>query len=142
MNTPQSTARFFPSYFEVPSLPEQTCFHQGGSLAVEGTSQGTHPGCTGIFHPAEDTAQPVDLFIYFHLFIYSFLLFSLSLSFIFNFFLFYFSLSSRFFIFIYLFHVRHMCNAHERTQMKKETCDDPEMKMWHLATMKSLQGVT
>jgi hypothetical protein len=29
----------FPLYFQVPYLSEETCFHQGGSSAVEGTSQ-------------------------------------------------------------------------------------------------------
>jgi hypothetical protein len=29
----------FPLYFQLPYLPEDTCFQQGGSSAVEGTSQ-------------------------------------------------------------------------------------------------------
>jgi hypothetical protein len=37
---------FFPLYFQLPYLPEETCFHQAGSSVVEGTSQA---GCTGIF---------------------------------------------------------------------------------------------
>jgi hypothetical protein len=34
-----STAWIFPLYFQLPYLPEETCFQQGGSSAVEGTSQ-------------------------------------------------------------------------------------------------------
>jgi hypothetical protein len=29
----------FPSYFQLLDLPEETCFQQAGSSAVEGTSQ-------------------------------------------------------------------------------------------------------
>ncbi len=37
---------FFPLYFQLPYLREETCFQQAGaSSAVEGTSQ----GCRGIF---------------------------------------------------------------------------------------------
>jgi hypothetical protein len=32
-------AWIFPLYFQLPYLPEETCFQQGGSSAVEGTSQ-------------------------------------------------------------------------------------------------------
>jgi len=35
----QSTAWIFTSYFQLPYLPEETCFQQAGSCAVEGTSQ-------------------------------------------------------------------------------------------------------
>jgi hypothetical protein len=30
---------FFPLYFQLPYVPEETCLQQGGSSAVEGTSQ-------------------------------------------------------------------------------------------------------
>ncbi len=35
----KSTAWIFPLYFQLPYLPEETCFQQAGSSAVEGTSQ-------------------------------------------------------------------------------------------------------
>jgi hypothetical protein len=35
----QSTAWIFPLYLQFPFLPEDTCFQQAGSSAVEGTSQ-------------------------------------------------------------------------------------------------------
>ncbi len=34
-----STAWIFPLYFQLPYLPEETCFQQAGSSVVEGTSQ-------------------------------------------------------------------------------------------------------
>ncbi len=33
------SASIFPLYFQLPYLPEETCFRQAGSSAVEGTSQ-------------------------------------------------------------------------------------------------------
>jgi hypothetical protein len=36
---PQSTAWIFPLYFQLPCLPEETCFQQAGSSVVEGTSR-------------------------------------------------------------------------------------------------------
>jgi hypothetical protein len=35
-----STTWIFPLYFQLRYLPEETCFQQGGSSAVERTSQG------------------------------------------------------------------------------------------------------
>jgi hypothetical protein len=35
----QSTAWIFPLYFQLTYLPEETCFQQAGSSAVEGTNQ-------------------------------------------------------------------------------------------------------
>jgi len=35
----KSTVWIFPLYFQLPYLPEETCFQQRGSSAVEGTSQ-------------------------------------------------------------------------------------------------------
>jgi hypothetical protein len=35
----ESTAWIFPLYFQLPYLPEETCFQQAGSSAVEGTSE-------------------------------------------------------------------------------------------------------
>jgi hypothetical protein len=39
LTLPQSTTWSFPLYFQLPYLPEETCFQQVGSSAVEGTSQ-------------------------------------------------------------------------------------------------------
>jgi len=35
----KSTAWIFPLYFQLPYLPEETCFQRAGSSAVKGTSQ-------------------------------------------------------------------------------------------------------
>jgi hypothetical protein len=35
----KSTAWIFPLYFQLPYLPEETCFQQAGSSVVEGTSR-------------------------------------------------------------------------------------------------------
>jgi hypothetical protein len=35
----KSTAWIFPLYFQLPCLPEKTCFQQARSSVVEGTSQ-------------------------------------------------------------------------------------------------------
>jgi hypothetical protein len=35
----ESTAWIFPLHFQLPDLPEETCFQQAGSSVVEGTSQ-------------------------------------------------------------------------------------------------------
>jgi hypothetical protein len=35
----KSTVWIFPLYFQLPYLPEETCFQQWGSSVVEGTSQ-------------------------------------------------------------------------------------------------------
>jgi len=39
-------------YFQLPYLPEETCFQQAGSSAVE---------VSGIFGPAEGTSQPLTI---------------------------------------------------------------------------------
>ncbi len=122
------------------SLPylNKTCFHQGGSLAVEGTSQGTIQAVLG--SSIQQKILPslsiylfifTYLFIHFFYFLFLYLLFSISLSFIFLYLL--VSLSS-FFI---------SCETHVQcTRGKVNEEREPKMKMWHLATMKSLQGVT
>ncbi len=48
-----STAWIFPLYFQLPYLPEETCFHQGGIFC----GGRYRPGCTGIFWSAEGTSQ-------------------------------------------------------------------------------------
>lgn len=74
------------------SLPylNKTCFHQGGSLAVEGTSQGTIQAVLG--SSIQQKILPslsiylfifTYLFIHFFYFLFLYLLFSISFSFIF-----------------------------------------------------------
>jgi hypothetical protein len=57
----ESTAWIFPLYFQLHYLPEETCFSQAGSSAVEDCGRRYQPGCTGIFSPAEGTTQPVTI---------------------------------------------------------------------------------
>jgi hypothetical protein len=50
-------AWIFPLYFQLPYLPEETCFQQGGSSAVEGTNQAV----LGSSDQLEGTSLPVTI---------------------------------------------------------------------------------
>jgi ABC-type sulfate/molybdate transport systems ATPase subunit len=54
----QSTAWIFTLYFQLPYLPEETCFQQVGSSLVEGTSQPV-AFSTGLGHRSQITEGPV-----------------------------------------------------------------------------------
>lgn len=79
-------------------------------------------------------------------FIYLFSLIYLFTSFIFSFFIFYFQFLYLLFFLIFSFLYLYFfisCETHVQcTRGKVNEERDPKMKMWHLATMKSLQGVT
>jgi hypothetical protein len=51
--TSKALPLILPLYFQLPYLPEETCFQQGGSSAVEGTSQAVRDRLTsGRYQPA------------------------------------------------------------------------------------------